>query len=72
MNPDIVERLKDRRAVDGSVVYVETTEQVLDDAIYEIERLRATIDQLRAIAGAVSIESGLTFSDIKKNLKTNG
>ena len=38
------------------------------EAANEIERLRATIDQLRAVAGAVSIESGLTFSEIKQGL----
>ncbi len=65
---DIVEKLKNRRGVDGSVIYVEMTEQVLDDAIYEIERLRATIAQLRAVAGAVSVE-GHNYADIRKSLR---
>lgn len=62
---DIVERLKVRRAVDGSVVYVEMPEQVLDDAIYEIERLRSKIERLREVAGAVSVE-GHSYADIRR------
>jgi hypothetical protein len=63
---DIVDKLKDRRTVDGSVIYVEMTEQVLDDAIYEIERLRATIADLRQIAGVASLE-GMSFEQIKES-----
>jgi hypothetical protein len=65
---DIVDKLKDRRTVDGSVIYVEMTEQVLDDAIYEIERLRATIADLRQIAGVASLE-GMSFEQIKESLR---
>ena len=63
---DIVEKLKDRRTIDGSVSYVEMHEQVLDDAIYEIERLRRTIEQLRSVAGAVSLDV-VSLADIKKD-----
>lgn len=62
---DIVEKLKERRSIDGSVVYVEMSEQVLDDAIYEIERLRATIANLQLIAGKASID-GQTMATIKR------
>lgn len=65
---DIVEKLKDRRLIDGSVTFVEMSEQVLDDAIYEIERLRSTIEQLRSIAGAANIDR--PFSEIKKEIRT--
>lgn len=46
--------------------------ETLRTAAKEITRLRTTIDQLRSVAGAVSIESGLTFDGIKTSLKTNG
>jgi hypothetical protein len=67
---DIVEKLKDRRAIDGSVTFVEMSEQVLDDAIYEIERLRNTIAQLRAVSGAVSVE-GHSYADIRRSVRTS-
>lgn len=41
----------------------------LKDAADEIERLRATIEQLRSIAGAASLESGLTFGAIKGEIR---
>lgn len=65
---DIVEKLKQRRSIDGSVTMVEMSEQVLDDAIYEIEHLRNTIAQLRAVAGAVSVE-GHSYADIRKEIR---
>jgi hypothetical protein len=52
---------------------IEVTRGDVYSAIAEIKRLRATIDQLRAVAGAVSVELPLlTFADIKKSLKDNG
>jgi hypothetical protein len=61
---DIVEKLKDRRLVDGSVSFFEMSEMVLDEAIYEIERLRAKIEAISQVAGKASIE-GVTFAQIK-------
>ena len=77
---DIIERLDDCRAIDGSVSFVEINENVLTDAKAEITRLRneliiaqctrdearRTIEQIRSVAGAVSLESGLMFSDLKR------
>ncbi len=50
-------------------------EGLVTTSVAEIARLNATIDQFRSVAGAVSIESELTFSGIKKDLqatKDNG
>ena len=77
---DILDRLKDiadlkrgdEMPAGWSTDWATPMSALLNEAIAEIMRLRSAIDQLRAIAGAVSIESGLTFADIKKNLKTNG
>lgn len=41
----------------------------MEDAADEIERLRTTIEQLRSVAGAVSLESGLTFGAIKGEIR---
>jgi len=83
MNPDIVERLRNPLMVAettslgaggmGRAVMVEdVARKDMIEAADLIEHLRAMIDQFRLRAGPVSIESCLTFSDIKKNLKTNG
>ena len=61
---DIVEKLKDRRSIDGPVSYVEMSEIVLDEAIYEIEKLRRKIEAISQVAGKASIE-GVTFAQIK-------
>lgn len=61
---DIVEKLKDRRSIDGSAAFVEMSERVLDEAIYEIERLRAKIEAISQVAGKASID-GVTFAQIK-------
>lgn len=76
---DIVERLRksiDRRAgtgdsdVNAFAIPVEVRWGDVTDAIAEIERLRATIESLRQIAGAASIELPLmTFADIKKEVR---
>lgn len=74
---DIVDRLKsaiDRRAgtadsnVNALAIPVEVMWGTVTDAIAEIVRLRATIEQLRLVAGPVSIDA-VTFSDIKKFAK---
>jgi hypothetical protein len=61
---DIVEKLKDRRSIDGSVSFVEMSEMVLDEAIYEIEKLRAKIEAIGQVAGKASVD-GVTFAQIK-------
>ena len=74
---DIVERLEMVHFFSDSIMAARLPqdEAVIDlyraerkEAAAEITRLRATIDQLRAVAGAVSLESGLTFKDIKQGL----
>lgn len=42
--------------------------QVLDDAIYEIERLRKTIAGLQQIAGKASID-GQTFAQVREEVR---
>lgn len=68
---DIVESLRDtfklRRYGAGSEYHPDF--DLFDVAADEIERLRATIEQLRSVAGAVSLESGLTFGAIKGEIR---
>ncbi len=76
---DIVERLRkaiDRRPgtadsdINAFTIPVEVRWGDVTDAIAEIERLRSTIESLRQIAGAASVEMPLmTFADIKKEIK---
>jgi hypothetical protein len=76
---DILIELEDglTHLANGSGSTCEVSDAVLVRAIKEIKSLRATlratIDQLRLVVGGVSIESGLTFSDIKRQIRaTNG
>ena len=62
---DIIDKLNDRRVVDHSMVYVEMAESVLDEAIAEIRRLRASIESLRAVTGAV--DAGPSFREIRNS-----
>jgi hypothetical protein len=66
---DIVERLREIIAEGeiGDLGLSEAPETALE-AIAEIERLRATIAQLRAVAGAVSVE-GHSYADIRKDIR---
>lgn len=57
---DIVERLNELR---GSPF-----NDLAQDAVDEIGHLRATIEQLRSIAGAVSLDA-VTFGQIKKDAR---
>ena len=63
---DIIDKLNDRRVIEGSTVYVEMAESVLDEAIAEIRRLRSSMESLRAIAGA--IDARPSFRDIKQSI----
>jgi len=67
---DIVERLK-TIIVEGELgsLGLSDAPEIAEEAIAEIERLRHTIEQLRAVAGPVSLESGLAFSEIKKEIR---
>jgi hypothetical protein len=60
---DIIERLRAGLSCEDDV-----NEVLLKDAISEIERLRNTIVQLRAVAGAVSVE-GHSYADIRKEIR---
>jgi hypothetical protein len=67
---DIVERI--RSVADEwdevSALHLNAPCDMLREAAIEIERLRATITQLRAVSGAVSVE-GHSYADIKKGLR---
>jgi hypothetical protein len=56
---DIVEKLRAWHGTDDEEDF-----EVIKEAINEIERLRNTIAQLRAVAGAVSVE-GHSYADIR-------
>lgn len=45
------------------------TSTLCDQAADEIESLRAQLASIRQVAGAVSLESGLTFGEIKKDAR---
>ena len=62
---DIIDKLNVRKVIDGSVLYVEMPESVLDEAIAEIRRLRASIESLRAVTGAV--DAGPSFREIRNS-----
>jgi hypothetical protein len=63
---DIVEKLRAWHGTDDEEDF-----EVIKEAIDEIERLRNTISQLRAVAGAVSVE-GHSYADIRANSKRAG
>ena len=63
---DIVDKLNIRKVAENSANYVEMDEAVLDEAIAEIRRLRASMESLRAIAGA--IDARPSFLDIKQSI----
>lgn len=70
---DIVERLLNptRMVVAGDACAVLAEDQTsadMKEAAAEIVRLRATIEQLRSVAGAVNMESP-AFSAIKKEIR---
>lgn len=68
---DLVEKLREtfktRRY--GSAGEYHPDFDLFDAAADEIERLRTQIASLRQVAGAVSLESGLTFGAIKKEIR---
>lgn len=66
---DIIDKLRDRRSIDGAVIYVEMTEEVLDEAIEEIQTLRLQLANLRQVAGTASIDGWPTFLQIKNGLR---
>lgn len=64
---DVLDKLRDMRTVDGSIIYVEVLEETVNEAVAEITRLRSTIEQMRAVSG-LAIE-GKPFSEIKKEVR---
>ncbi len=67
---DIAERLREtfQKRRYGTEGGYDPDFDLLDVAADEIERLRTTIAQLRAVAGAVSVE-GHSYDDIRKDLR---
>jgi hypothetical protein len=71
MSHDIVERIKSTIAEwESQDIACGPPCDMLREASAEIERLRNTIAQLRAVAGAVSVE-GHSYADIKKASRAN-
>jgi hypothetical protein len=69
---DIIETLREESKFAASNPYERCDhEELLKRAADEIERLRNTIAQLRAVAGAVSVE-GHSYADIRANSKRAG
>jgi hypothetical protein len=65
---DIIERLSALSAVstDSSTILTEVKAGIINDAIAEITRLRAKIEEMR---GGTTSQAGLTFADIKRDIK---
>lgn len=66
---DIVEELKRLASESASEVFASSIVPcaTLLLAASEITRLRTTVEQLRAVAGAVSVD-GQSFADIKRDI----
>lgn len=65
----LIAKLREEMVVGGG--YADVSSQDLECLVAEIERSHATIAQLRAVAGAVSVE-GHSYADIRKDIRGIG